>query len=65
MFAGAPASVAPATSFQVELKLDDSRGILLTREPAALQLHNWSEEGGLLSHTVYVEEYGHWERPGR
>ncbi len=63
MFAGVPATVAPATSFQVELKLDDSKGIVLTKEPAAFQLHSWSAEGGLLSHTAYVEEYGAWERP--
>ena len=63
MFAGTAASVAPATSFQVGLKLDDPEGILLTKEPAAFQLHKWRPEGGLVSHTAYVEEYGHWERP--
>jgi len=63
MFAGVPASVAPATSFQIELKLDDSKGIAWTREPPAFQLHAWSADGGLLSHTAYVEDYGIWERP--
>jgi 3',5'-cyclic AMP phosphodiesterase CpdA len=63
MFAGTAASVAPATSFQVGLKLDDPGGILLTKEPPAFQLHNWTPDGGLVSHTAYVEEYGHWERP--
>ena len=63
MFAGVAASVAPATSFQVELKLDDSKGIMLTREPPAFQLHSWSTGGGLLSHTAYVEDFGVWERP--
>lgn len=62
-FAGVAASVAPATSFQVELKLNGAKGIKLTKEPAAFQLHNWTPEGGLLSHTVYVQDYGHWERP--
>ena len=64
MFAGVPASIAPATSFQVQLKLDDSPGIQWTREPPAFQLHNWTPEGGLVSHTAYVGEYGYWERPG-
>ena len=64
MFAGVPASVAPATSFQIQLKLDESPGIQWTREPPAFQLHKWTPDGGLVSHTAYVEEYGHWERPG-
>ncbi len=63
MFAGVPVSVAPATSFQVELKLDDSKGIKLTKEPPAFQLHNWSPGGGLLSHTAYVEDFGALVRP--
>ena len=64
MFAGVPVSVAPATSFQIELKLDDSKSIAWTKEPPAYQLHAWSEEGGLVSHTAYVEDYGALERPG-
>lgn len=63
MFAGTAASVAPATSFQVGLQLDGSEGILLTKEPPAFQLHRWMPDGGLLSHTAYVEEFGHWARP--
>ena len=63
MFAGVPASVAPATCFQIQLKLDDSPGIRWTREPPAFQLHKWTPESGLVSHTAYVEEYGYWERP--
>ena len=62
-FAGVPATVAPATSFQVELKLDASKGIVLTKEPPAFQLHSWSAAGGLLSHTAYVDDYGALERP--
>ena len=63
MFAGTEASVAPATSFQVGLKLGDSEDLLLTKEPPAFQLHRWTPDGGLVSHTAYVEEYGHWVRP--
>lgn len=65
MFAGVPVSVAPSTSFQVELKLDDSKGIVLTKEPPAFQLHAWSAGGELVSHTAYVEDYGAFERPKR
>jgi 3',5'-cyclic AMP phosphodiesterase CpdA len=63
MFAGVPASVAPATSFQVQLKLDDSRSIQWTGEPPAFQLHVWTPGGGLVSHTAYVKDYGALERP--
>lgn len=63
VFAGVPASVAPATSFQIQLKLDESKGIAWTREPPAFQLHVGSADGGLLSHIAYVEDYGVWERP--
>jgi len=63
LFAGTMASVAPATSFQVGLKLDQSQGILLTKEPPAFQLHRWTPAGGLVSHTAYVEEHGLWVRP--
>lgn len=63
MFAGVPASVAPATSFQLQLKLDESRGIQWTAEPPAFQLHKWLPGGGLVSHTAYVEDYGGLDRP--
>lgn len=63
MFAGVPVSVAPATSFQVELRLDDSASIQWTGEPPAFQLHIWTPAGGLVSHTAYVKEYGALERP--
>ncbi len=63
MFAGVPASVAPATSFQVQLKLDDSTSIQWTGEPPAFQLHVWTPAGGLVSHTAYVKDYGALERP--
>jgi 3',5'-cyclic AMP phosphodiesterase CpdA len=63
MFAGTVASVAPATSFQVGLNLNDPDSILLTKEPPAFQLHRWTPGGGLVSHTAYVEEFGYWVRP--
>ncbi len=63
MFAGVPTSVAPATSFQVQLKLDDSESIQWTGEPPAFQLHAWTQAGGLVSHTAYVKDYGALPRP--
>ncbi len=64
LVAGIPASVAPSTSFQVELVLHSEREIQWTREPPAFQLHAWTAEGGMVSHTVYVTDYGGLERPG-
>lgn len=63
MFAGTVASVAPATSFQIGLKFDDPENVQLTKEPPAFQLHRWTPDGGLVSHTAYVEDFGAWERP--
>lgn len=60
---GVPVSVGPSTCFQVELRLTHRPGITLTREPPAYQLHVWGGEGGLVSHTAYVEDFGVWERP--
>lgn len=66
MLAGVPVSVCPSTAFQIQLKLSSGQGISWTREPPAFQLHAWSPEaGGLITHTVYVEDYGFWERPGK
>jgi 3',5'-cyclic AMP phosphodiesterase CpdA len=55
-------SVAPSTCFQVQLKLNETPGIALTREPAAYQLHIWRPGFGLVSHVAYVENYGEWGR---
>ena len=56
-----PVSVAPSTCFQIQLKLDNSPGIALTREPPAYQLHIWRPETGLVTHTAYVGDYGVWK----
>lgn len=63
LFAGVLTSVAPATCFQIQLRLNEEPGIQWTREPPAFQLHKWTPAGGLVSHTAYVEDFGYWERP--
>lgn len=62
MLGRVPVSVAPSTCFQIQLKLDDSPGIALTREPPAYQLHIWRPDSGLVSHSAYVGDYGVWGR---
>ena len=63
IFAGVPASIAPSTAFQMQLKLKQGATLQWTREPPAFQLHAWSDTGHLVSHTVFVEDFGFLERP--
>jgi len=41
------ASISPSVAHQVEMSLD----------PPAFQLHRWTAEDGIVSHTVYVERF--------
>jgi 3',5'-cyclic AMP phosphodiesterase CpdA len=55
--AHAIASIAPSVVHQVELTLDpDDKGSFIF-EPPAFQLHRWTAADGIVSHTVYVEDY--------
>ena len=60
-WAGTIGSVAPSTAHQVTLDLvtDDSPATF-TMEPPGLQLHLWSPEAGLVTHTVAI---GRFEGP--
>jgi hypothetical protein len=51
------ASISPSVGHQVEMSLhpDDPGGFVF--EPPAFQLHRWTPEDGIVSHTVYVEQY--------
>jgi 3',5'-cyclic AMP phosphodiesterase CpdA len=70
--AHAIASISPSVAHQVELSLDpDDSGAFLF-EPPAYQLHRWTPADGIVSHTVYVEDYpgpypfvGNPDYPGR
>jgi len=50
------ASIAPSVAHQVEFVLDDSPG-MWNLEPAAFQVHTLLAGAGIVSHTVYVENY--------
>ena len=62
---GTIATVAPSTAHQMNLDLEGKDFLGSTKEPAALLLHRWSAETGLVTHTVYVDEHGHYDPPFR
>ncbi|PWC40344.1 phosphodiesterase [Azospirillum sp. TSO22-1] len=53
-WAGTLASTAPGTSHQVALDLRDNAPSAFVLEPPGFQLHLWTEENGLVSHTATV-----------
>jgi 3',5'-cyclic-AMP phosphodiesterase len=53
---GILASTAPSTAHQVALDLQDLP-LAFTLEPPACELHVWSGETGLVSHTSYIGDY--------
>jgi 3',5'-cyclic-AMP phosphodiesterase len=55
--AHAIASIAPSVAHQLEMSLkpQDPGGFVF--EPPAYQLHLWSQASGIVSHTLYVEDY--------
>lgn len=55
--AHAIASIAPSVAHQVEFTLDPHDPGAFIFEPPAFQLHRWTEADGIVSHTVYVEDF--------
>lgn len=55
---GTIVSIAPSTAFQVALDLDPEGPASWVPEPPAFQLHLWRPGAGLVSHTVYVGDFG-------
>jgi 3',5'-cyclic AMP phosphodiesterase CpdA len=55
--AHAIALISPSVAHQVEMSLDPDDPGAFTFEPPAYQIHRWTPEDGLVSHTVYVERY--------
>jgi 3',5'-cyclic AMP phosphodiesterase CpdA len=55
--AHAIASISPSVAHQVELSFDpEDKGAFLF-EPPAYQIHRWTPEDGIVSHTAYVEAF--------
>jgi Icc protein len=55
--ANAIASIAPSVAHQVELSLDPRDSGAFVFEPPAFQLHRWTPADGIVSHTVFVEDF--------
>ncbi len=55
--AHAIASIAPSVAHQVEMTLNPHDSGAFNFEPAAFQLHRWTAADGIVSHTVYVEDF--------
>jgi 3',5'-cyclic AMP phosphodiesterase CpdA len=53
-FGGTVASTCPSTAHQVVLDLRREGRLAINDDPPACQLHLWSEELGLISHTSYI-----------
>jgi 3',5'-cyclic-AMP phosphodiesterase len=51
------ASISPSVAHQVELWLRPTENGAFVFEPPAFQLHLCTAEAGIVSHTVYVEDY--------
>lgn len=58
-FAGTVAGTAPSTAHQVRLNLVADARISFIFEPPGYQLHWWSEEAGLVTHTAVIGDWPH------
>ena len=56
-FGGSIASTCPSPAHQVQLDLRTGAPQLFVMEPPGYQLHLWTPEGGLVSHTVVIGDF--------
>ena len=55
--AHAIASISPSVAHQVEMSLDPHDAGAFIFEPPAFHLHRWTPTDGIVSHTLYVEDF--------
>ena len=55
--AHAIASISPSVAHQVEMSLDPHDPGAFIFEPPAFHLHRWTPTDGIVSHTVYVDDF--------
>lgn len=56
-FHGSVALTCPSTAVQLQLDLRPEEHLGLAREPIACLQHYWDGDGGLVTHTSYIEEF--------
>lgn len=64
-FAGTVAGTAPSTAHQVALDLAPAAPLAFAFEPPGYQLHWWSEEAGLVTHTAAIGDWPRLQRAGK
>jgi Icc protein len=57
-FAGTIASICPSPAHQVALDLRERGPSRFVMEPPAFQLHRYTQEDGLVTHTAFVGDFG-------
>ena len=57
-FAGTIASICPSPAHQVALDLRERGPSRFVMEPSAFQLHRYTPQAGLVTHTAYVGDFG-------
>lgn len=55
---GTVASTCPATAHQIMLDFGPPKQLSMVMEPPCCQLHFWSPQTGLVTHTSYIGDYG-------
>ncbi|MEQ8248999.1 MAG: phosphodiesterase [Alphaproteobacteria bacterium] len=60
---GTVATVAPSTAHQMMLDLEGTNFLQSTKEPPAVALHHWTPETGLVTHTLYIDDFGWYDPP--
>ena len=55
--AHAVVSISPSVAHQVEMSLRPGDPGAFVFEPPAFQVHRWTPDDGIVTHTVYVEQY--------
>ncbi len=63
-FAGTIAGTAPSTAHQAVLNLAAEASLSFALEPPGYQLHRWSEDGGLVTHTAAIGDWPRLHRAG-
>ena len=62
-FGGTVASICPGVAYQVPLRFARTAPVELLYQEPAFQLHVWTPETGLVTHTDYLRDRAHAPAP--